>query len=1443
MKKTRKLLSVVLATLVAVASMPMVYTQSFATGTADNPTTALVESNPFEYEDLYKLNIKHSNNDFFFYQTIDDEYFALTQNLYLQQYTVSLGSNRDLLFGGLNFYEGESSLASATDSSGVYEQPEITTNETSSFLANHYVSDTWISTNSNSSGLDCTGAVDLDASGWDLNGSHKQYTWDHTVVFKGNSADVTGQINTSFYERALWTWSSDSSSASMDFRIKTTITVVDAREFVEQLAIANDVIANPSEHSAGYVSALQAVLNTIPDSAENLSAQYDQATIDSYAEALKSVKQNSADYTEYNYVYGQVSAMTNANNTYSDQSFTEFQTAVANINANLPKDLTIDDQETVDAAVQAIKDAFNNILVFNGVLTEGVTHSETLVDMSVTVGTEFNLIQVKDDQKFSLAQPWTISHSSSQARKFAVVLDTSDTDTNTFISMLDSSSYTTQDFDNKALSQSGVTTFSCWDELDSDGNFKDASDFLNSETRTINPDYDGFKSGNTYYLQSTPIFYGAGAEVTGEQHYYYDQIFYAGWVNVFGFGGDSANGTFTTTINITDARPLVDAYEQAGIIISEEDSPYTDAFVAELEAAYNAVPQAMVNGLAYYSQADVDSVTATLTTLLNNKKVKADYTAYDEAVAEAEAIIADGNSAGAYEQSAFDAYVSAVAGVPVPDRTLSTDDQATVDASTNQLLELKQTLENNRYADYTELDAAKEAAQAILNNPSAYSQETLDTVAEALAAANEVPANMVVGEGNVNQTTIDNAAATLNGVLASVVALDADYSAYNEALAEINAIISAGNVDADGNAIYDEEIFTNVGTYVESLDSSLDKNLKADNQATIDEATETLIAVTDYLKANEYIDYTEFNAAKAEIENIVNNPTNYTEETVVAAKTVLEKVNTISTDYVYVGEDNVNQNRLDEAVAAMQEVIINAQTKADYTDFNTVVDALEEIVNAPEGTYTDETVQNAQNALDNIVAGTDMDLPSSEQATLDEITSSLQDVVNSAKEKADYSGLDEAYQAAQEIVNAPEGTYTDESVQNAQAAIDAADALNKDLEKNEENQTTINGVIADLTDAVANAQTKADYTDFNTVVDALEEIVNAPEGTYTDETVQNAQNALDNVVAGTDMDLPSSEQATLDEITSSLQDVVNSAEEKADYTDYNNAKAEADSLVNDDGNGNPIYDEDAFNAYKDAINNIDSSLYKDLPLSEQATVDGATSDLADLKATLEEKKLYTITFIGLDGETLATQSYTNGSLFGTIIAPELPVETELNKYVGWLNAEGILLTSESVLNGDVVLTIAEDVKKILPVESSEIVINEETGYVTGIDKDTTVEELKALLENDETVVEIKNFEGNLLASENLVGTGSTITIKSKYTDVVYETKTVIIYGDVDGDGDVDTDDRNTTNGVAVGNGAFDEAQGFFFVAADVCNDGYINALDAWVINLISAGLRTVTSVA
>ena len=87
MKKTRKILSIVLAVLFAFSSMPVVYTGTAAAdavtyaaggeGTIDNPTKPIEASGSINRTDLYKLNINSQSTHYTFYQTKNDEYFII----------------------------------------------------------------------------------------------------------------------------------------------------------------------------------------------------------------------------------------------------------------------------------------------------------------------------------------------------------------------------------------------------------------------------------------------------------------------------------------------------------------------------------------------------------------------------------------------------------------------------------------------------------------------------------------------------------------------------------------------------------------------------------------------------------------------------------------------------------------------------------------------------------------------------------------------------------------------------------------------------------------------------------------------------------------------------------------------------------------------------------------------------------------------------------------------------------------------------------------------------------------------------------------------------------------------------------------------------------------------------------------------------------------------
>jgi hypothetical protein len=119
----------------------------------------------------------------------------------------------------------------------------------------------------------------------------------------------------------------------------------------------------------------------------------------------------------------------------------------------------------------------------------------------------------------------------------------------------------------------------------------------------------------------------------------------------------------------------------------------------------------------------------------------------------------------------------------------------------------------------------------------------------------------------------------------------------------------------------------------------------------------------------------------------------------------------------------------------------------------------------------------------------------------------------------------------------------------------------------------------------------------------------------------------------------------------------------------------------------------------------------------------------------------------------------------------------------------------------------------------------------------TVAEFIAMFANDADCLEVKDLEGNVLASDDLVGTGAVITLKSKYTDNVYDSETVVVYGDVTGDGLVNADDYSKAKLANIIPGTYNADNYYFFVANDVMADGYIDALDSSYINLMVRGYK------
>ena len=118
------------------------------------------------------------------------------------------------------------------------------------------------------------------------------------------------------------------------------------------------------------------------------------------------------------------------------------------------------------------------------------------------------------------------------------------------------------------------------------------------------------------------------------------------------------------------------------------------------------------------------------------------------------------------------------------------------------------------------------------------------------------------------------------------------------------------------------------------------------------------------------------------------------------------------------------------------------------------------------------------------------------------------------------------------------------------------------------------------------------------------------------------------------------------------------------------------------------------------------------------------------------------------------------------------------------------------------------------------------GFVLGAN---TASDCIAELNTSEMYAEIKNINGEALTNTDLVGTGATITFYDRTTNAEIKTVTVVLYGDVNGDGLCDTSDYTVLKNAANANAKLDNK--WLAMAADVTRDGAYDAYDAIALDL------------
>ncbi len=177
-------------------------------------------------------------------------------------------------------------------------------------------------------------------------------------------------------------------------------------------------------------------------------------------------------------------------------------------------------------------------------------------------------------------------------------------------------------------------------------------------------------------------------------------------------------------------------------------------------------------------------------------------------------------------------------------------------------------------------------------------------------------------------------------------------------------------------------------------------------------------------------------------------------------------------------------------------------------------------------------------------------------------------------------------------------------------------------------------------------------------------------------------------------------------------------------------------------------------------------------------------------ATYEgEATVYTVTFKGVDGTVVSVQKAPQG---GAVTAPAAP-EFDGYSFVGWVDSDGTVVNSFDNITQNAVYIASYKVKETEPLapftftdeaDTSYVAINETKGYLTFRNGAMTAGDIMAMFKD--TQMTITKANGTPVADGTLASTGCIITTTTE--SGVTASLTILVYGDVNGDGRITTSD-------------------------------------------------------
>ena len=803
---------------------------------------------------------------------------------------------------------------------------------------------------------------------------------------------------------------------------------------------------------------------------------------------------------------------------------------------------------------------------------------------------------------------------------------------------------------------------------------------------------------------------------------------------------------------------------------------YTTASWSNLQSAINNVRY----GLTVDKQAQIDAFATAINDAISALVLlPADYSAVNAQKARYEAL-----NTSLYTPASLlvarQAYNSIVEGKTI-------DKQSEVDAMAKTL---KDALDNLQYkaGNYTNVNAAVASANALIEAAEAYATKyaghsyyTTSSYNALKSAVNAVVYNLTIDK----QSQIDGYANAINNAIAALQLNGAYYAAVDSAVASVPSDLDSGRYTPASVAA------------VKAALNAVDRNLKTDEQDTVDAYAAAINEAVTKLGINT-ADYSSVEYAKGEVPSDLSI---YTSASVAKLNAAINAVvYNLSID---------EQERVEGFAAAILEAIGELELDlADYTAVNEAkTRAAAALADAEAQYYTQASKDAVTAAVNAVVEG----LPSSQQARVTGFATAINSAVNGLAYKpiddAEFKSIKTQFEARTDLAN-----YTDASVKAVRDEIAKGDVLLQASDTNIKKQSQLDSIVTALKAAIANLKEKdADYTAVNVAINKANLL---DRDLYTNFSI--VTDAINAVVP----DLKITEQARVDGFAEAIEDAIAALQFKPINTEeYVAAQATVPADLD-------LRTDATVAAMNEAKAAIDEFLAGDVNISHQSQLDSLVETYKAKIAALAYKpgNYDALTAVINEFKALNEDDYTNYydaySVYRSVnnwktANPNLDITKQ-----DQIDAQTQLLRDaiDSLIPVPVV-TARFDVKGTAYIDGK---------YICGLKTKLTAGNL------NNTFLDYEGVEVTLtkaIEDARYYGTGSTVTVK--YPDGTTEVYTIIIFGDIDGNSIIDTDDAFATLEAANDNSLFTAVQK---KAANVDGVRRISLDDYAIINDAALGL-------